>query len=99
LVSYRRAIQIQPSFTEALIGEGDILRTRGDSLGAVVAYRQAIRTAPQNPQAYYQLGLALLDRDRRPEAITQFQQARQLYEQQGNKGAAQKVTAAIKQLE
>ncbi|MGB8699860.1 MAG: tetratricopeptide repeat protein, partial [Thermosynechococcaceae cyanobacterium] len=62
---------------------GDVLRSRGDSLGAVVAYRQALQVQPQFPEAHYKLGLALQDRNRTEEAIAELKTARQLYLSQG----------------
>jgi tetratricopeptide (TPR) repeat protein len=50
----------------------------GDVAGAVAQYREAITLASDNPQAHYQLSVALLRRGARAEARREFDQARRL---------------------
>jgi Flp pilus assembly protein TadD len=50
----------------------------GDLPGAIERFREAVRLAPENPQAHYQLGLALHRTGERAEAQTHFAEARRL---------------------
>lgn len=44
--SYRRALELQPGYVEALVSLGIVLKTRGDADAAVALYDQALRIAP-----------------------------------------------------
>jgi tetratricopeptide (TPR) repeat protein len=50
----------------------------GDTKGAVAALRDAVRLAPDNPQAHYQLALVLQTIGARAEAATHFAEATRL---------------------
>ena len=50
----------------------------GDLAGAVAKLREAVRLAPDNAQAHYQLGLALQQTGARAEARTHFAEAQRL---------------------
>jgi len=64
-----------------------------------VAYRRLVELSPQNPEALYELGLALQGRDRLDEAIATFEQALTLYQQQNNAEGIAKVEAVLEELE
>jgi Flp pilus assembly protein TadD len=50
----------------------------GDVAGAIAQYREAIRLAADNPQAHYQLAVALARQGARGEAKREFEEARRL---------------------
>jgi Flp pilus assembly protein TadD len=49
-----------------------------DLTGAIEKFREAIRLSPDDPQAHYQLALALTRRGAREEARLEFEAARRL---------------------
>ena len=50
----------------------------GDYAGAIEKFREAVRLAPENPQAHYQLALALRHTGNVAEARTHLAEARKL---------------------
>ena len=69
---------------------GDIKRQQGDSLGALVSYRQALQGDVRRPDTHFRMGLVFLDRDRKSEAIASLQKAQSLYMASNNdQGVAQ----------
>jgi Flp pilus assembly protein TadD len=57
-----------------------------------------LRLSPKNARAHYKLGIALVSRERKTEAIEAFQKARSLFEQQGQADDARKAEAALKEI-
>jgi tetratricopeptide (TPR) repeat protein len=60
------------------VNAGLELLKRNEAVNAIAKFRQAIRLAPDNPQAHYQLALALRRRGARAEAAAEFEAARRL---------------------
>ena len=50
--SYRRALQLQPAYVEALVSLGIVLKTRGDLDGAIDLYDRAIEISPRFAAAH-----------------------------------------------
>jgi tetratricopeptide (TPR) repeat protein len=98
LKSYQRATYLQPNLAEAQEAIGDIYVEQKDPLSAIIAYRQYAYLAPNNPEAHYKLGKALKDRDRVPEAISAFEQAKRLYQQQGKSDKVQEIEKMLRDL-
>jgi Flp pilus assembly protein TadD len=67
-------------------------------LEAIIAYRRLVELAPQDPRAYYNLGLALKERDRIADAIAAVEKARDLYQRQGKNEGAQKAESLLQEL-
>ena len=59
----------------AAIKKGKGLLAAGDYQGAVTHFQQLLETAPENPEAHYQLGLAYLKLDQHIEAIESLRTA------------------------
>ena len=72
----RRTADAQASTFAVSVGV-EKLKTR-DLPGAIAQFREAIRLADDNPQAHYQLALALRRTGARAEAQSHFEQARRL---------------------
>jgi tetratricopeptide (TPR) repeat protein len=65
---FARAAQLEPEFTEALIGLGKSLVSAGRAREAVAPLENAVKLDPQNPNAHYQLSFAYRRLGREPEA-------------------------------
>jgi tetratricopeptide (TPR) repeat protein len=65
---FARAAQLEPGFTEALIGLGKSLVSAGRAQEAVTPLENAVKLEPQNPNAHYQLSFAYRRLGREPEA-------------------------------
>jgi superkiller protein 3 len=57
---------------------GNVLTELGRLPEAVTHYREALRLNPDNPEACFNLGVALLKQGQKEEAIQQLQQALKL---------------------
>jgi Flp pilus assembly protein TadD len=99
LSEYDRAIDTQPDLAEAHKAIADLYLQQQDSLRAIVAHRRVVELSPQDASSYYHLGLALKERGRTDEALTVLQQARELYQQQGQTEQIQQVEAALRELQ
>ena len=73
--SFRRAIEINPDFTEAHYWLGRSCQREGKLTDAIHAYRAALRGAPEVAEIHYHLARALLEADRWHEALQAYQQA------------------------
>jgi Flp pilus assembly protein TadD len=60
------------------VGVGVEKLKAADVAGAIEQFREAIRLAPDNPRAHYQLALALKRKGAHAEAETHFAEARRL---------------------
>jgi Tfp pilus assembly protein PilF len=96
--AFKRAIELSPTFTEARSRLGQILMERQDYVSAAIIYRQLTDQNPQDAEAFFSLGLALRGRDRIAEAQTVFEQARALFDRQGNQARAKEVKELLKQM-
>ncbi|WP_218616998.1 tetratricopeptide repeat protein, partial [[Phormidium ambiguum] IAM M-71] len=66
---------------------------------AITIYRRVIALDKQNPNAYYNLGVAFARQRKVKDALSTFNYARSLYLSQGDNERAQQVDAAIRQLQ
>ena len=73
--SFRRAIEINPDFTEAHYWLGRSCQREGKLTDAIAAYRAALRGAPEVAEIHYHLARALLWTKRWHEALQAYQQA------------------------
>jgi Flp pilus assembly protein TadD len=60
------------------VGVGREKLKAGDVAGAIERFREAVRVAPDNPQAHYQLALALERTGAREQARAHFEEAQRL---------------------
>jgi tetratricopeptide (TPR) repeat protein len=65
---FGRAVKIDPNFSDALIGLGKSLVSAGRAAEAVAPLENAVRLAPADPVAHYQLSFACLRLGREEEA-------------------------------
>ena len=75
LVSYDKAIALQPAFAEAYFQRGNALQAQGRFDLAVASYDRAISINPQYAIAYLNRGNALLKLDLPTEALVSFDEA------------------------
>jgi 2-polyprenyl-3-methyl-5-hydroxy-6-metoxy-1,4-benzoquinol methylase len=73
--SFRRAVEINPDFTEAHYWLGRSCQREGKLTDAVAAYRAALRGAPEVAEIHYHLARALLWAERWHEALPAYQHA------------------------
>ena len=73
--SFRRAVEINPDFTEAHYWLGRSYQREGKLTDAIAAYRAALRGAPEVAEIHYHLARALLWAERWHEAMQAYQQA------------------------
>ncbi len=69
------AVGCQPWNPEPRVLLGHVRRLRGDPAGALRAYREALLTSPDHPEALWGLGTTLLDTDRAEEAVPPLRKA------------------------
>lgn len=75
LREFERAIEINPTMTQAYMGAGDIYRERGDFQAAEVRYADAVRTSPGEFDPNYWHGYALQMLNRVTEAVRAYLRA------------------------
>jgi predicted O-linked N-acetylglucosamine transferase (SPINDLY family) len=75
VVSYRRALEINPGDIKSFVNLGNVLSELGRKEEAITAYRQVIDRNPGFVGAYHNLGHVLLDLDRAAEAIEVYRRA------------------------
>ena len=75
---YRKALQINPNFSDALNNLGNALAARGQSDEAIENYRKAIQINPNFSEALNNLGVALAAKGRFDEAIDNYRKAIQI---------------------
>jgi Flp pilus assembly protein TadD len=83
---------------EAPAAIGELMLAQKNYLEAIVAYRHLTELAPQDPQAFYNLAVALKERDRTREAISAVEKARDLYQSQGNKDGVKQAESLLDEL-
>jgi tetratricopeptide (TPR) repeat protein len=72
---YRKAIRLNPSLANARTNLGNVRYRRGDRDSALRHWQDALRVDPQQPEAYYNTGVAYLDNSEPRRAIPFFQTA------------------------
>src|SRR5262245_18755150 len=73
--SFRRAVEINPGFTEAHYWLGRSCQREGKLADAIAAYREALRSAPQVAEIHYHHARALLWANRLREALQAYREA------------------------
>ena len=75
MAAYRRALEIDPGFTDAHVDLGRLLHERGATAEAERHYREALAARSEDATAAYNLGVALQDLGRLPEAAELYERA------------------------
>lgn len=75
LALYARAVDADPTLTDAHFNRGNLLRRVGRPRDAIFAYEDALRLAPDAPAPLINLGLALCDLGDWPRAVECFARA------------------------
>jgi tetratricopeptide (TPR) repeat protein len=83
---------------EAKAGIGRVNLSQGDYMGAIIAYQELTKLLPDNPDIYYNLGLAFKERGRKKEAQEALKQAYQLYQNKANSQGMQQVESLLEKL-
>jgi len=78
MLSYQKAIQIQPDHINAHTYLGNYYRGERDWDNAIFSYARAIELNCQNPGVYFALGQSLREADRLDEAIVAYQSSTNL---------------------
>ena len=78
LSAYRQALQVNPSYVEALGNQGNVLRRQGKLNEAAHAFESVLRIKPESGDAHNNLGVVLKEQGRISEAITHYRAALQL---------------------
>lgn len=73
--AYRKAIELDPSLSNALTNLGNLLFRRGDVEEAERLYVRALRVDPDQPEAFYNLGFLLFERGELGPAALNFERA------------------------
>ena len=73
--AYRKAIEMDPSLSNALTNLGNLLFRRGDVVEAERLYIRALRVDPEQPEAFYNLGFLLFERGELRPAALNFERA------------------------
>jgi len=75
---FRKAIEIQPNYSEGNNSLGVALAGQGDWEGAINSYRAAIRIQPNYPEAHFNVALSLTEVGKTEEALAEFGEALRL---------------------
>ena len=78
LAEFNKALQGDPTFSDAYVGKGDALKGEEDYQSAAVAYSRAIEIDQNSPGAYNGRGEVLLEAGRFDEAAADFARALEL---------------------
>ncbi|HLO48330.1 MAG TPA: tetratricopeptide repeat protein, partial [Kamptonema sp.] len=74
-ISYRQAIQLNPSFKDSHRDLGEALSKQSQLESAIASARKTVNITPDNAESYYQLGKLLAQQNRRIEAIESYKKA------------------------
>jgi tetratricopeptide (TPR) repeat protein len=88
IVHFGRAVSSDPDFVSALIGLGKSLVSGNRAEEAVVPLEKAVKLAPRDPVAHYQLSFAYRRVGREAEAQKELALYRELHEEQQRAGLA-----------
>ncbi len=75
VVAYERALEIDPSHSDAHLNLGRLLHESDRLEDAETHYRAAVAADPESARAVYNLGVVLEDRGTRAEAVESYQRA------------------------
>jgi tetratricopeptide (TPR) repeat protein len=73
--AYRRAVELDPSHSDAHVNLGRLLHEEGDPSGAREHYRLALASRPDDATAAFNLGVALEDLDTPADALAAYEKA------------------------
>lgn len=73
--AYRKAIEIDPSLSDAYVNLGRLHHQLGDVAAAIVLYRQGLQHAADDPVIHYNLALALEDAKESDSALAHYDHA------------------------
>ena len=73
--AYQKALELDPTLSNALTNLGNLEYRRGDLGSAEVYYRRALACDPEQPEALYNLGFVHFERDELNEAVFYFTEA------------------------
>ncbi|MFH7243166.1 MAG: tetratricopeptide repeat protein [Spirulina sp.] len=90
-----RAVRLNPDLIAAHALLGELLLEREQFLQAVLSYRRVVDARPDDPAAFYNLGLALWGQGLQAQAVSNVELARYMYERQGNTEGAERAVALI----
>jgi tetratricopeptide (TPR) repeat protein len=76
--SFRKAVTIRPSLTDAWVQLGDNLALEGKYEAALASYETAIGQSPRDAQTYFFCGIVLVKMKRHAEAIEHYRRAIEL---------------------
>jgi tetratricopeptide (TPR) repeat protein len=75
ITNYRKAVELDPTFTMAHNNLGSALDSRGDVDEAIVEYRKALELDPMCVIAHNNLGNSLRSKGRKEEAVSEYKRA------------------------
>jgi tetratricopeptide (TPR) repeat protein len=78
VAAYRRALDLRPTFVEALHNLGEALGRLGQAEAAVTCFRRALEVQPNFPEAANNLGVVLMQLRRSEEAVATYHRALEL---------------------
>lgn len=90
-----RAVRLDPDLIAAHALLGELLLEREQYLQAVLSYRRVVEARPDDPAAFYNLGLALWGQGLQAQAVSNVELARYMYERQGDTEGAERAVALI----
>jgi tetratricopeptide (TPR) repeat protein len=90
-----RAVRLDPDLVAAHALLGGLLLEREQYLQAVLSYRRVVEARPDDPAAFYNLGLALWGQGLQAQAVSNVELARYMYERQGDTEGAERAVALI----
>ena len=96
---YTQAIKINPNDADVYFNRGLLRRDLKNYPAAEADFTQTIRINPQDAQAYVNRGIARAYTNNKPGAIADWQAAAQLYRQQNNTEAYQKIQEGLSVLQ
>lgn len=73
--AYRRAIELDPSLSNAFTNLGNLMHRAGRTQEAESFYLRALQVDPDQPEAFYNLGFLLFDRGDAKAAVLNFRRA------------------------
>ncbi|MCK6370524.1 MAG: tetratricopeptide repeat protein, partial [Gammaproteobacteria bacterium] len=76
--AFRRALALDPSFTQAAVNLADLHRAGGDEVSAERVLRRALERNPDDAAARHALGLSLVRQGRSNDALAELRRAYQL---------------------
>jgi tetratricopeptide (TPR) repeat protein len=90
-----RAVRLDPDLIAAHALLGELLLEREQYLQAVLSYRRVTAARPDDPAAFYNLGLALWGQGLQAQAVSNVELARYMYERQGDTAGAERAVALM----